>query len=294
MHHKPKQHHERTKKTKRLNTKLKAPLTLQAPILASLLLAFLCTILIMNSQVETFQVTPFSDETNPLGPFGNALYFVILVATGATVLYLLLKRKNRKLITILISLALTLAVFTLSLIYSLIVLSQTTLPSIEILALIIAICLTAIADYGIFSNKNKLSSLTLLTIGGSLGAFLAFTVPIRSTIAILILLAIYDTFAVYRGPVGKIASSGLEQLRGLTFSFRDIQIGLGDLTFYSMLVSSMLMNFGPVSSIASTIGILLGAVLSFKLLEKRGIFPGLPIPIALGLTIGILVSVLQI
>jgi presenilin-like A22 family membrane protease len=276
-----------------LTDKLKAPLTLEAPILASLLLAFLCTILIMNSQVETFQVTPFSDESNPLGPFGNALYFVILVATGATVLYVLLKRKNRRIITTLISFALTLAVFTLSLVYSLMALSQTTFPYPEILALTIATGLTVIADYAFFFDKNKLSSITLLTIGGSLGAFLAFTVPVRSTIAILILLGIYDTYAVYRGPVGKIASSGLEQLRGLTFSFRDIQIGLGDLTFYSMLVSSMLMNFGLVSSLASTIGILLGTVLSFRLLEKRGIFPGMPIPIALGLTIGVLASFLR-
>ena len=292
MHHKPEQHHKLAEKTNRLTDKLKAPLTLEAPILASLILAFLCTILIMNSQVETFQVTPFSDESNPIGPFGNALYFVILVATGATMLYVLLKRKNRRIITTLISLALTLAVFTLSLVYSLMALSQTTFPYPEILALTIAISLTVIADYAVFFNKNKLSSITLLMIGGSLGAFLAFTVPVRSTIAILILLGIYDTYAVYRGPVGKIASSGLEQLRGLTFSFRDIQIGLGDLTFYSMLVSSMLMNFGLVSSLASTIGILLGTVLSFRLLEKRGIFPGLPIPIALGLTIGILASFL--
>lgn len=277
-----------------MTSNFKAPLTLQAPILASLLLAFLCTILIMNSQIETFQVTPFSDEANPLGPFENALYFVILVATGATVLYILLKRKSRRLITTIISLALTLAVFTLSLVYSLMALSLTTFPYPEALALTIAACLTITADYAIFFNKSKLSRLTLLTIGGSLGAFLAFTVPVKSTIAILILLAVYDTYAVYRGPIGKIASSGLDQLRGLTFSFRDIQIGLGDLTFYSMLVSSMLMNFGPISSAASTVGILVGTVLSFRLLEKRGIFPGLPIPIALGLTIGILASLLQV
>ncbi len=293
MHHKLTQPHERIKKTSILNTKLKTPLTLQVPILGSLLLAFLCTLLIMNSQIRSFQVTPFTDESNPLGPFGNALYFVILVATGATVIYILLKRKNRRLITILIGFALSLAVFTLSLIYSLIILLQFTVSFAEILALTIAITLTAIADYAIFFNKAKLSGITLLTIGGSLGAFLAFTVPIRSAIAILILLAVYDTFAVYRGPVGKIASHGLEQLHGLTFQFKDIQIGLGDLTFYSMLVSSMLMNLGPISSIASLIGIMLGSFLSFRLLEKRGIFPGLPIPIALGLIIGFLTAFLQ-
>ncbi len=277
-----------------MTTELKAPLTLLAPILASLLFSVLCTLLIMNSQVETFQVAPFSDETNPFGPFGNATYFVVLVAIGATVLYILLKRKNRRLIAILTGFALSLATFTLSLIFSLIALTQLAAPFPEILALTIATCLTALADYTIFFSKNRLSSLTLLAIGGSLGAFLAFAIPIRSAIVILIFLAVYDAFAVYRGPVGKIANSGLEQLRGLTFSFQNVQIGLGDLTFYSMLVSSMLMNFGQLSSLASIVGVLLGCLLSFKLLEKKGIFPGLPIPIALGLTIGFLIWLLQV
>jgi hypothetical protein len=33
------------------------------------------------------------------------------------------------------------------------------------------------------------------------------------------------------GPVGKIAESGLDQLSGLSYAFKDIQMGLGDLMF---------------------------------------------------------------
>jgi presenilin-like A22 family membrane protease len=129
-------------------------------------------------------------------------------------------------------------------------------------------------------------------LGGGLGAFLGFSIPTLSAFMILSFLAVYDAFAVYHGPVGKIAHSGLEQLRGLSFSFKDIQMGLGDLTFYSMLSGHMLLYFGFISCIASLIGILVGCLLAFKMLEKRGMFPGLPFPILFGLTAGFLVSLL--
>ncbi|MGC9345818.1 MAG: hypothetical protein ACP5ER_03380, partial [Candidatus Bathyarchaeales archaeon] len=95
-------------------------------------------------------------------------------------------------------------------------------------------------------------------------------------------LAIYDIFAVYRGPVGKIARSGLEHLRGLSFTFKDVQMGLGDLTFYSMLTSRVLLDSGPLFCFASATGVLIGTFLAFKMLEKKGMFPGLPFPTALG------------
>jgi hypothetical protein len=69
-------------------------------------------------------------------------------------------------------------------------------------------------------------------------------------------------------------------------------MGLGDLTFYSMLSGHMLIYFGYISCIASMIGILAGCLLSFKMLEKKGMFPGLPFPIVLGLAAGLLASLI--
>jgi hypothetical protein len=107
-------------------------------------------------------------------------------------------------------------------------------------------------------------------------------------------LAVYDAFAVYYGPVGKIAHSGLDQFRGLSFSFKDIQMGLGDLTFYSMLSGHMLIFYGFIPCLASIIGISLGCLLAFKMLKKRGMFPGLPFPILFGLALGLLTSFIQL
>jgi hypothetical protein len=251
-----------------------------APILASLLFGALCASLILTSQIDFYGVTPFPEG---IGSFGNGLYFVILAGVGASLLYLLLKRKNLKAVSLITGLALTTAVFMLSVIYLYALFSIVLIPYVEALIIIISIFTTVLADLAVFRAHNRISDLVVLSLGGALGAFLGVSIPTQSAILILGFLAVYDVFAVYRGPVGKIANRGLEQLRGLSFSFKDVQMGLGDLTFYSMLVSRVLANAGPVFCLASTTGVLIGVFLAFKMLEKKGMFPGLPFPIALGL-----------
>ena len=126
--------------------------------------------------------------------------------------------------------------------------------------------------------------MAVLLLGGGLGAFLGVSIPTLSALLILFALAVYDVFAVYRGAVGKIAHSGLDQLRGLSFTFKDVQMGLGDLTFYSLLTSLVwTRSMSPVFLMASIAGVLLGVFIAFKMLERKGIFPGLPFPITLGL-----------
>ncbi|MEM3699723.1 MAG: presenilin family intramembrane aspartyl protease [Candidatus Bathyarchaeia archaeon] len=257
------------------------------PILASLLFGVFCAFLISASSMETYEITPFSEG---VGSVGNALYFVILVGLGASILYLLLKKRNHRLIKLIVGFALTMAVFLLSIVYLSAAFSIFVAPHMEILILSLSIFITAMADLIIFRTRSELCNVMILCLGGGLGSFLGFTVPTLSAFLILIFLAVYDAFAVYHGPVGKIAHSGLEQLRGLSFSFKDIQMGLGDLTFYSMLSGHMLLYFGFLPCLASLIGILAGCLLAFKMLEKRGMFPGLPFPIFLGLTAGFLVS----
>ena len=275
-----------------MGNKFEATLINLTPILVSLLFGMFCAFLLLTSSVEIYGITPFPESV--AGAFGNAFYFVILVGVGATLIYLLLKRKSRKLIAWITGFALTTAVFMLSIIYMFAAFSRFAIPSMEALILILSLFITALADYAIFRKHGKICDLVVLFLGGALGTFLGFSIPSLSAILILGFLAVYDVFAVYHGPVGKIARSGLDQLRGLSFSFKNIQMGLGDLTFYSMLSGSMLVNpdFGYISCLASIIGILFGCLLAFKMLERKGMFPGLPFPVLFGLTAGLLVSLI--
>lgn len=252
------------------------------PVLVSLVFGILCAYLVLTSSVSLYPVTPFPEG---LGSLANGLYFVILAGIGATLLYLLIKRRKLGLISLITGFAITVAVLMLSIIYLSAAFSFLSIPSTTALILTLAVSapVTVLADFAIFKIQGKISNLVILLLGGALGAFLGISIQIVSAVLILAFLAVYDIFTVYRGPVGKIAQRGLEELRGLSFSFRDVQMGLGDLTFYSMLTGVVLANAGPIFCAASTIGVLVGVSLVLKMLEKRGMFPGLPFPVLFGL-----------
>jgi presenilin-like A22 family membrane protease len=169
-------------------------------------------------------------------------------------------------------------------------------PSWNILVIPLSIAITILFDLAIFRLGSIARNTAVICVGGALGIFFGFSIPLFSAVLILAFLAVYDVIAVYRGPVGKIAQTGLDELQGLSFSFKDIQMGLGDLVFYSMLTGVMLFTFLPniLPYIMSVIGILVGSIITFFMLERKGIFPGLPFPIMLGLAGGLITGLLII
>jgi len=278
--------------------KFKFQIVYLIPILASLVFGLGCAYLLMPPTIRStaIPVTPIPNST-PAAPVGNALYFVVIVAISAVVFYLLIKRRSKYIIKGLIVVAMTSASLLLSLEYLNAILSIY-FPNLDILPVLIGSCLaiTILFDLAIFRFGNIPRNLAVVGIGGALGIFFGFEISLYSglwsAVLILAFLAAYDVFAVYRGPVGKIAQSsgGMEQLQGLSFSFKDIEMGLGDLVFYSMLTGAMFFSFLPsiLPCIVSIVGIMAGSIITFFMLEKKGIFPGLPFPIMLGLAGGLI------
>ena len=256
------------------------------PILGSLLFGLVCAYVLAPVPSESVPVTPIPEEI-PGAQWGNALYFVVLIALAATMFYILLKRRSKRIIKGLIVVALTTASLLLSLVYLSALFAYA--PSWDFLVIPFSIALTVFFDFVIFRLGRVPRDVVVVCLGGALGIFFGKFIPLWSAVLILVFLAIYDVFAVYKGPVGKIAESGLDQLQGLSFSFKDIQMGLGDLVFYSMLSGIMFFSFLPnvIPTIAAVIGILVGSVITLFMLEKKGIFPGLPFPILLGLGLGL-------
>jgi presenilin-like A22 family membrane protease len=272
--------------------KFKFQIVYLVPILASLIFGLGCAYLLAPLQADV-TITPVQ-ETTPGAPIANALYFVVLIAISATIFYILIKRRSKRIIKGLIIVALTTASLLLSLVYLSAIFAY--FPSVDILVIPLAIALTVLFDLAIFRFGNIVRNVAVVALGGELGIFFGKWIPLYSAVLILAFLAVYDVFAVYRGPVGKIAQSGLDQLQGLSFAFKDIQMGLGDLVFYSMLTGAMFFSFLPsiLPCIMSIIGILAGSIVTFFMLERKGIFPGLPFPIMLGLTGGLITGLLII
>ncbi|MGB8780879.1 MAG: hypothetical protein WCD81_09575 [Candidatus Bathyarchaeia archaeon] len=58
------------------------------PVAASLLVGVFCAAIVLIAPVSLYAVTPFPESTE--GSLSNGLYFVVLAAVGATLIYLLM------------------------------------------------------------------------------------------------------------------------------------------------------------------------------------------------------------
>ena len=259
------------------------------PILASLLVGILCAFLFLRSGVEVPPL-PLQPETG-YGPLLNAAFFVMATGLAATMIYLLLKYGIHRLIRVLMGTAFAVLSASLVLLYSELALAIVGIDAPLALIVLSAVGIAALVVVEVFRVRGRVSGLIVLTLGGATGALLGAFIPLLTAVLMLLLLALYDVIAVYRGPVGKIAAVGLEYLPGASLSFMNVNVGLGDLTFYSMLVSRMLLSFGWVACFAGMLGVLVGAFLSFKMVEKKGIFPGLPFSVALGLSAAVITTI---
>ncbi len=259
------------------------------PIFASLLISIACAFLILESTVELVPATILPEAG--YGPIFNAVIFVCAAGFGATLIYFFLKRGVHWLIRLLMGFTFSVVTFSLATLYFelLFVIVSIEVPLVAVLTT--AFLVTAFVVVQVFFGKGRFYEIIVLAFGGATGTMLGASIPVLSAVVILLLLAVYDVFAVFHGPVGKIASKGLEHLPGASFAFKNIHVGLGDLTFYSMLVSRVLLSFGWLACSAATLGVLLGSFLSFKMVEQKEMFPGLPFSISFGLLGAFLVAV---
>jgi presenilin-like A22 family membrane protease len=235
-----------------------------------------------NAPIET--ITLFPETTG--GITLNASIFVVLMAATGTMMYLFVKFGLKRFVRYIINLALFALLFFLFVWYG--TLYADFLPAFLTYApwewLLVSLVAALALALSIFKSKGVVHLAAIILIGGMTGTFLGVSIPTLTAMALLLALAAYDLFAVYRGPIGKMAqSTDLEEFTGAVFTYRDLTVGMGDMVFYSMLASNSMLNFGPVPFVAAAVGVILGAYLGFKMLEGRDMFPGLPFAIVLGL-----------
>jgi len=236
----------------------------------------------------------------------NALFYLGMGIIGGFMIFIIIKYGKMKLLRgILFScfLIITTMIIILYGYYLSIILNLT---NYEIPLFFISFLLGLLITYQIFSEKtsNLKKNLALLIIGGSLGSFLGIFLPSWTTFLMLSLFSIWDIYAVKKGPIKQIVEltndDKINLVKALSFSSEEWEIGLGDLVFYTMLTShvlyncnvpetyfSFLMKYGTLIAVipffTTLFGVLIGAKITFKLLLKRKMLPGLPISIGLGI-----------
>lgn len=254
------------------------------PELSVIALTGIISYFALNKKTEIPALIIFSET--PLGASMNALTFISIMAFTAILMLVLVKRGLLRVVKYFIKASLILVSFFLINWYAELFLGDylSWVQSLDMIFLGVS-ALLAIVLYLFMYSKNELSQVFAVVIVSSLtGTFLGISIPIISSIALMIALIVYDLISVFKGPLKSLVKkANIEEFAGAVFTYEGLTIGMGDVVFYSMLASTAMINFGLAEFFTTSLGILIGVFLSFKILEKRELFPGLPLALGLGL-----------
>lgn len=263
----------------------------------------------LNQSVVIPSSTP--QFVNPVGSGLNASFLLVVLFVAAniaviSILAQLYRKKKMKWFSVVVSVFL---VFNVTDLYFSFLLGL--LSIIPILVAIAGSIVTIIcAFYGFSRAINWLALLLALELGGS------FPVLLQTPLNWIVPAAysIFDIYAIYFGRLGtlvKQVSAGektQEELKGrasstagggtetkksrlgkwpdfglLTINFGNLEIGMADIAFYTMVPAVALILVSLLAFIVVMLVLDIGLVISFYVFRNKEVSPGLPIPILLGL-----------
>jgi len=157
--------------------------------------------------------------------------------------------------------------------------------------------------YKYFTSKSiKTKNFIVLYISLLISASMSIVLPFWSTLAILVGISFWDIFAVLykKGPIKEMIelisendnkdelekAELKEQIESgeAIYDTSNLEIGIGDLAFYGLLTSSVLLFTNNIIITAlTTVAIVIGTGITISRLKKNKILPGLPISIFLGI-----------
>lgn len=223
------------------------------------------------------------------GSFVNVLLLLLTVFSATMVLGWLIRKRKTTTFRMLIFTSLAFSCFVLTLITLDSMLSKFSFYSESLFPYEVVASLTPVflIGYAIFkSRSSKLLGVLLGFISGEVGSFFASTLPLLTALLLPAAFAVYDIYAVFRGPLKQLISAAPgSALEGVSVKVGDFTIGLGDNVFYAMLPSLALFYSKLVYALVTMVAVDAGVLITLSLLSKRRILPGLPIPVFLGLLV---------
>ena len=255
------------------------------PIILFILTVQITSLFLTNNFLNLYQILPSYQPAgnNTTGSILNSIILILPTFIITSVILFLIRRKLFLLLKSLLILAISAGTFSVS--YIILTFAfDSVFSSIFIFIFSILLCSVPVLALTIIkSNKFQLlSSFILSSLYGTM--FAVFLKP-PTIIVIPIVFALYDIYAVFRGPLKSIVNSSDDSLdlRPLFVSLGRFNIGTGDLIFYSMIPSSVFLLIGLPFAFLSLFLIHIGIILTLYFLKRFEIFPGLPIPVFLSL-----------
>ncbi len=251
----------------------------------------------LNLQTYVYIVNSTGPSFAPAGPSPagstiNAIVFVAFAFVLTLALVWLVRNKMVRSFKVVIFGSVAFSAFVLTLVTADVFAANFLPPSFEFPFAFGAAGLTVILiGYTIFvKNRVWLSTAILAFVGAQVGSFFAETLPLWTALALPIAFAIYDIYAVFRGPLKALIGTAPNiALVGMSIKAGEFTLGLGDIVFYTLLPSLAFFQFygsaGIVPAVLTIAAIDIGMMITLLLLSKRRLLPGLPIPMLFGVLV---------
>ncbi|MEM2637531.1 MAG: hypothetical protein QXL15_04210 [Candidatus Korarchaeota archaeon] len=258
------------------------------PMIITMFLALAATIPVWILGLE-FEAMPFSEESGGAGAAVLNVIFFIVPFLIMTMIMLILVKKRRNVLKILLVSALMVGSFSLATVYGSVVgyIGYLTFESELIYYVILFVFFVINVALVVLAAVGKYRNGALVVISAEFGAFLGFTFGTLTIILLLSVLAIYDFYSVFRGPLKKIIEEVFhpDSREYKELSSKTVRIGLGDLVFLSSFPAHVFRFYSIVSALAVVIVIALGMIITMrKVIRERKPMPGLPLSVLFGIT----------
>ncbi|NHJ21100.1 MAG: hypothetical protein EAX91_09170 [Candidatus Lokiarchaeota archaeon] len=289
------------------------PLPIIIAILFAGVLAYL-TFVVAGVQVEGSYFP--EDQYGVLGVVLNGVIFTVIAAVSAFTIIFLMRKLGVGVLKYIFGLSFGFVSFFITLMFLDVIIFLIFVQIPETIFLInfyylftnifipisTAIFVFLIIFYYFTSKSIKIKNIIVLYISLLVSASMSIVLPFWSTLAILIGISLWDIFAVLykRGPIKTMIdivsinndendpskAEVEERIRKgeSVYDTSKLEIGIGDLAFYSLLTSSVLLftnNFLIVILVSAAI--LIGTGITISGLKRNKILPGLPISIFMGI-----------
>jgi hypothetical protein len=300
------------------------PLPIIVAVLIAGILAYL-TFVVAGVQVEESYFP--EDEFGALGVVLNGVIFTVIAAVSAFAIIFLMRKLGVGVLKYVFGLSFAFVSFFITLmfldviVFLIFVQFPETAGLVKLYFLFINIyvpVLTGISVflllYNYFTSKSiKTKNFIVLYISLLVSASMSIVLPFWSTLAILIGISLWDIFAVLykRGPIKEMIDivstnndkDGLSEVEveekikkgESVYDTSKLEIGIGDLAFYSLLTTSVLLfTDNIILVILVTIAILIGTGITISGLKRNKILPGLPISIFMGIGVFLIYQLIVI
>lgn len=226
--------------------------------------------------------------TSSGGSITNVLILLVAVFGATLAAVWLVRQKKVKVFVAAVLFGTGLAMFLLTLLTSIDILSNY-LDAYTTLYLSIAFGAATLVILALVTLKRipQWSALFLTgMLSAEVGSYFASTIPILTALLLPLFFSLYDIYTVFRGPLKTLVTTmPTETLTAISSKIGDFSLGTGDTVFYSMIPALAYFQFSLTSALISLVAVDAGVAITLYLLSKSKLLPGLPIPMFLGLAV---------